>query len=99
MREQFDTFKRETSGAVLLFRMGDFYEALYDDAKPVGQLLGLTITSRKDAPMVGFPYHQLDAYTSKLVASGKRVAVIEREWKGDDGKVERVVGPDSLIEA
>jgi DNA mismatch repair ATPase MutS len=74
--------KAACDGAVLLFRMGDFYEAFDADAVTVSKTLGLTLTSRsKDShslKMAGFPYHQLDAYIGKLVASGFRVAVCER---------------------
>jgi DNA mismatch repair protein MutS len=81
-RQQFDDAKAQCGDALLLFRMGDFYELFYDDAKVAAKVLGLTLTSRdksKNAiPMAGFPYHQLESYLGKLVASGYRVAVCER---------------------
>ena len=68
-------------GGICLFRVGDFYELFYDDAKIGAQVLGLTLTARDKGPspipMSGFPYHQLDAYSKKLAAAGCRVAVIE----------------------
>jgi DNA mismatch repair protein MutS len=67
---------------LLLFRMGDFYEALNGDARVVAGVLELVITPRHKGddsmPMTGFSYHQLDSYVSKLVAAGHRVAICER---------------------
>jgi DNA mismatch repair protein MutS len=80
-REQFDAAKAQCPDAILLFRVGDFYEAFYDDAKYASKALGLTLTTRdRDSrvEMCGFPYYQLESYIAKLVASGKRVAVCER---------------------
>ena len=69
--------------AVVLFRMGDFYETFEDDAKTVSRLLGITLTSRNngkadDVPMAGFPHHALDSHLPKLVRAGLRVAICEQ---------------------
>lgn len=58
-------------------RMGDFYEAFGDDAINAANALDLTVTSRGDFPMAGFPCHYLDRYVANLVALGYRVAVCE----------------------
>lgn len=90
MRQYLDA-KAACGDALLLFRMGDFYELFHEDAKIVARVLGLTLTSRDKGenpiPMAGFPYHQLEGYLAKLIRSGYRVAVCEqvedpREAKG-----------------
>ena len=80
---QYEEAKQACGDAMLLFRMGDFYELFADDAKRAAEILGLTLTSRdkdSDNPtaMAGFPHHQLDAYLRKLITSGFRAAVCEQ---------------------
>jgi len=75
--------KKRVGDAVLLFRMGDFYETFWDDAKLCARVLGIALTSRskKDdepIPLAGIPYHALDNYLRKLVAAGYRVAISEQ---------------------
>ena len=60
--------------AVLLFRLGDFYEEFFEDAEKVSTALELTLTKRQGIPMCGFPYHALDTYLPRLVAAGLKVA-------------------------
>lgn len=73
--------RRDYPADILLFKMGDFYEAFYDDAEALGPMLGLSITSRlkgdEKLPMVGFPAHTLKAYLGKIVASGRTHHVID----------------------
>jgi len=82
MMRQYLEAKRACPDALLLFRMGDFYELFFDDAKIAAQTLNLTLTSRdkgEDAiPMAGFPHHQLESYLAKLLAAGFRVAVCDQ---------------------
>ncbi len=83
MMRQYHEAKAACGDALLFFRMGDFYELFFDDAKLGAKLLGLTLTSRdKDSEnptaMAGFPHHQLDAYLQKLIRSGYRAAVCEQ---------------------
>src|SRR5439155_10876114 len=82
MMQQYLDAKAACGDALLLFRMGDFYELFYDDAKAASRLLGLTLTSRDKGenpiPMAGFPYHQLESYLAKLIAGGMRAAVCEQ---------------------
>lgn len=80
---QYAEQKRQVGDAILLFRMGDFYETFYDDAQTVSRVLGIALTSRsKDAdepiPLAGIPYHALDSYLHKLVEAGFRVAISEQ---------------------
>jgi len=82
MMQQFEAAKARCPGALVLFRMGDFYELFGDDAREAATLLDLTLTSRDKGPdalpMAGFPYHQLDTQLVRLVAAGRRVAICEQ---------------------
>ncbi len=76
---QYEEMKKKHPDAVVLFRVGDFYETFHDDARIISETLGLTLTSRADkTPLAGFPHHALDAYLPKLVRAGKRVAICEQ---------------------
>jgi DNA mismatch repair protein MutS len=108
MMQQYQDAKAACGDALLLFRMGDFYELFYDDAKTASRVLGLTLTSRDKGenpiPMAGFPYHQLEGYLAKLIASGLRAAVCEQveDPKLAKGLVKReltrVVSPGTLTD-
>ncbi len=114
MMKQYLDAKAACPNAILLFRMGDFYELFHDDAKTAARTLGLALTSRdkgeNPVPMAGFPYHQLESYLGKLVAAGLRVAICDqmedpRQAKGIVRReVTRIVTPgtvtdDSLLDA
>ncbi|MGI5832019.1 MAG: DNA mismatch repair protein MutS [Thermoguttaceae bacterium] len=110
MMRQYAEAKRAAGDALLLFRMGDFYELFYDDAHLAGNLLGLTVTTRDrhkgpDAmPMAGFPHHQLDLYLAKLINAGCKVAVCEQMEDPKKAKtivkreVIRVVTPGTVMD-
>ncbi|MFT4312876.1 MAG: DNA mismatch repair protein MutS [Candidatus Woesearchaeota archaeon] len=105
---QYMQMKDEYPDAIILFRMGDFYECFYDDAIDVSQILGITLTSRgKDeskAPLAGIPYHSLDKYLKGLVESGRKIAICEQleDPKKAKGVVKRgivrVVTPGTVVE-
>jgi len=83
--EQYMAFKRQHRDKLVLFRMGDFYETFFDDAKEAAKVLGLTLTSRDKAkdgkdevPLAGFPHHQLASYTDKLTKAGKSFVIVEQ---------------------
>jgi len=83
MLKQYHEIKARFPGAVLFFRMGDFFETFFDDAKLVSDVLGLTLTKRNhgrdgDVPLAGFPHHQLEPYLAKMTRAGYRVAVCEQ---------------------
>ncbi len=82
MMRQYQEAKRACGDALLLFRMGDFYEMFFDDAKVAARTLHLALTSRDKGaggvPMAGFPHHQLESYLGKLIAAGLRAAVCEQ---------------------
>ncbi len=81
--KQYYRIKSDNPGAVLLFRMGDFYETFGEDARNVAPILGITLTKRSngkasDVALAGFPYHALDTYLPKLIRAGLRVAICEQ---------------------
>ena len=82
MMQQYQATKAQHPGEILFFRLGDFYEMFFDDAKLVSEELGLTLTSRsgnKDkAPMCGIPYHAAESYINRLIAKGYKVAIAEQ---------------------
>jgi DNA mismatch repair protein MutS len=83
MMEQYRRIKAEHESAIVLFRMGDFYETFYDDAKTASRVLGIALTTRdrestNPVPLAGIPYHALDSYLAKLVAAGYRVAICDQ---------------------
>lgn len=103
MMIQWHNCKQKAKDAVLLFRMGDFYEAFYDDAILLSKELDLTLTKRQDIPMSGIPHHTSDAYIDKLVSKGYRVAVAEQleDPKKTKGIVKRdivrIISPGTII--
>ncbi len=62
-------------GALLLLRVGDFYELIGEDAVAAAGILGLTLTKRQNLPMCGVPYHAVELYLEKLLKAGKKVAL------------------------
>ena len=107
MKQYLDA-KRRVGDALLFFRIGDFYEMFFDDAKLVSKLLGLALTSRskgEDAvPMAGVPARSVEGYLVRLVRMGQKVAICEqvqdaREAQGlVDREVVRIVTPGTLTE-
>jgi len=79
---QFSRFKQKHPDCVLFFRMGDFYETFYEDAKICSKVCGLTLTSRSKStnpiPLAGVPYHAVDGYIKKMLQAGYKVAVCEQ---------------------
>ncbi len=93
MMAQWQSCKKMATDALLLFRMGDFYEAFYDDAVTLSKELELTLTKRQDIPMSGIPHHTSENYIDRLVSKGYRVAVAEQteDPKKAKGLVKREV--------
>ncbi len=107
--KQFHQFKQKYADAVLFFRMGDFYETFYDDARICSRVLGLTLTSRdknsdNPIPLAGLPYHAVDGYLKKMLQAGYKVAVCEQVEDPKQAKgvvkrdVVRVVTPGTLTD-
>lgn len=83
LMKQYIEMKQKHPDAVLLFRVGDFYETFSDDAISASEILGITLTRRANGSaqyveLAGFPHHALDTYLPKLVRAGKRVAICEQ---------------------
>jgi len=103
MMAQWHTCKKNAPDAILLFRLGDFYEAFYEDAVLIATQLDLTLTKRQEIPMAGVPFHTSEAYVDKLVAKGYRVAIAEqmedpRAVKGIvKREIVRVVTPGTVV--
>jgi len=80
--KQFHQFKQKYPDCILFFRMGDFYETFYEDAKLCSKVLGLTLTSRNKGdnpiPLAGVPYHAVEGYLKKMLEAGYKVAVCEQ---------------------
>ena len=109
MMKQFMSIKAKHADELLFYRMGDFYELFFDDAKKAAELLDITLTARGSSggqpiPMCGVPYHAADGYLARLVKQGVSVAICEQigdpaTAKGPvERKVVRIVTPGTLTE-
>ena len=78
LMKQYYALKQQHPDAMLLFRVGDFYETFGEDAVRSSSILGITLTTRAGSELAGFPYHSLDLYLPKLVKAGLRVAICEQ---------------------
>ena len=107
MMQQFLRIKSEHPDVMLFYRMGDFYELFFEDARRASRLIDITLTSRgksggEPIPMAGVPVHAADTYLAKLVAKGESVAICEQigdpaTSKGPvERQVTRVVTPGTL---
>lgn len=110
MMKQYLSIKSEYQDHFLFYRLGDFYEMFFDDAKNASALLGLTLTGRdcgeaERAPMCGVPYHSAETYIGQLVERGYKVAICEQMEEAAAGKgpvrreVIRVITPGTVIES
>lgn len=103
MMEQWKECKKEAKGAILFFRLGDFYEAFYEDAAVLSKELDLTLTKRQDIPMSGIPWHAGEGYIDRLISKGYRVAIAEQveDPKVAKGlvkrKITRFITPGTLL--
>ncbi len=109
MMRQFLAIKAKHPNDLLFYRMGDFYELFYDDAKFAAELLDLTLTARgksagQPVPMAGIPFHAADGYLAKCVKAGVTVAICEQvgnpgESKGPvERKVQRIITPGTVTD-
>ncbi|MBN2366965.1 MAG: DNA mismatch repair protein MutS [Calditrichaeota bacterium] len=98
--EQYLKIKSKHQDKILLYRMGDFYETFYEDARIISKILGIALTKRShgktsDVPLAGFPYHALESYLPKLIQAGKKVAICEQV---EDPKLAKTVVKREVIE-
>ena len=109
MMRQYFEIKKEYSDTILMFRLGDFYEMFFDDAKTASRELELVLTGRdcgqeERAPMCGVPFHSADSYIARLVQKGYKVAICEQTEDPALAKglvkreVVRVITPGTVIE-
>ncbi len=110
MMQQYLRIKGEHPDTLLFYRMGDFYELFYEDARRAAALLDITLTARGQSagepiPMAGVPFHAVDSYLAKLVRRGESVAICEQlaEVPGSKGPIERqvvrIVTPGTVTDA
>jgi len=109
LMQQYLRIKADHPDVILMFRMGDFYEVFYDDARRAAKLLDITLTSRGTSagapiPMAGIPYHALDGYLVKLIRKGESAAICEQVSEPTPGKgivdrkVVRIVTPGTVTD-
>jgi DNA mismatch repair protein MutS len=109
MMQQYLHIKAQHPDVLLFYRMGDFYELFFDDARKAAELLDITLTQRGQSagapiPMAGVPYHAADNYLARLVRLGESVAICEQVGdpatsKGPvERRVQRIVTPGTLTE-
>lgn len=107
MLQQYYSIKSDLSDTIVLFRLGDFYEAFEKDAEDVSNILGITLTGRgkgdNRVPMAGIPYHALDNYLPKLVHANRKVAIVEQTTPAGESKlvkreIVRIVTPGTFSE-
>ena len=109
MMQQYFEIKKQYPGCILFYRLGDFYEMFYDDAKLASQELELTLTGRdcgqeERAPMCGVPFHSCESYIARLVSKGYKVAICEQTEDPAKAKglvkrdVIRIITPGTVIE-
>jgi len=88
MMAQYQAMRRSLPDDILLFyRLGDFYEMFFDDAKTAASVLNVALTKRNDIPMCGVPHHAAQGYIAKLIQAGKRVAIAEQTTEPQPGKI------------
>jgi len=88
MMQQYQSMRRELPDDVLLFfRLGDFYELFFEDAKVASPILNVALTKRNGMPMCGVPHHAAEGYMAKLIKAGKRVALAEQTTEPQPGKI------------
>ncbi len=102
MMAQYQAMRRSLPGdVILLYRLGDFYEMFFEDAKTAAPILNVALTKRGGTPMCGIPYHASQAYLARLLKAGKRVAIAEQTSDPIPGKlvereVARILTPGSI---
>ena len=105
MMQQYLEVKRSLpANTLLLFRLGDFYEMFHDDAEIGAQILGITLTRRNDYPMAGIPYHAAEAYVGKILAAGRKVAIVDQIEDPQPGKLvkrslTRILSPGTTLDS
>src|ERR1700681_4439071 len=88
MMQQYQRLRKSIpADTLLLFRLGDFYEMFFEDAKEASTLLNVALTKRNEVPMCGVPYHAAPNYIAKLIKAGRRVAICDQTSDPQPGKI------------
>src|SRR5262249_42948167 len=88
MMQQYQRLRKSIPpDTLLLFRLGDFYELFFEDAKEASVLLNVALTRRTEVPMCGVPYHAAQAYIAKLIKAGRRVAICDQTSEPQPGRI------------
>ena len=88
MMQQYQRLRKSIpADTLLLFRLGDFYELFFEDAKEASVLLNVALTKRNQVPMCGVPYHAAQTYIAKLIKAGRRVAICDQTSEPQPGKI------------
>ncbi|HST30980.1 MAG TPA: DNA mismatch repair protein MutS [Chthoniobacterales bacterium] len=88
MMQQYQRLRKSIpADTLLLFRLGDFYELFFEDAKEASVLLNVALTKRNQVPMCGMPYHAAQTYIAKLIKAGRRVAICDQTSEPQPGKI------------
>ncbi|MFN2475449.1 MAG: DNA mismatch repair protein MutS [Chthoniobacterales bacterium] len=88
MMQQYQRLRASVApDTILLFRLGDFYEMFFEDAKQASALLNVALTKRNGVPMCGMPYHSAPGYIAKLIKAGRRVAICDQTSEPQPGKI------------
>ncbi len=88
MMQQYQRLRKSIpADTLLLFRLGDFYELFFEDAKEASVLLNVALTRRNQVPMCGVPYHAAQTYVAKLIKAGRRVAICDQTSEPQPGKI------------
>ncbi len=108
MLRQYNEIKRQHKDSLLFFRMGDFYELFFEDAKLASKVLGITLTARSKGegaiPMAGVPHHSAESYIRRLIRAGHKVAICEQLQDPEEAKgvvdrgVTRIITPGTITE-
>jgi DNA mismatch repair protein MutS len=88
MMQQYQSIRRTLpEGTLLLFRLGDFYELFFEDAKIAAPILNVALTKRNGMPMCGVPFHAADGYVARLIKAGRKVAICDQTSEPQPGKI------------
>ena len=109
MLRQYFEMKSRARDAILLYRMGDFYEMFFEDAREAAPILGIALTARHkdsdiEAPMCGVPHHSVEHHIARLVASGRKVAVCDQVEDARAAKglvrrdITRIITPGTVLD-
>src|SRR5437879_417303 len=88
MMQQYQSIRRSLPAeTILFFRLGDFYEMFFDDAKEASSILNVALTKRGQTPMCGVPHHAAESYIRRLIKAGKRVAICDQVSEPQKGQI------------